>query len=151
MNGHKCLRNVFGSPPPKDVERALSFAGYVRMNASAHRKWRNLELGGEVPVNFHHLPRLHWKRRRHTKITPEAQFFRWPLGNFPKILFRPAHHCLSSDVGLVYSDLFPFAAKQEPLYNYRLLNSSLITNIRIDNKKYNCIKILLNHLHDQLL
>jgi hypothetical protein len=29
---------VLGSLPPNDVDKALSFAGYNRMNASAHKK-----------------------------------------------------------------------------------------------------------------
>ena len=48
MNGHIYLLIVLGSRPPSKLERVVSFAGYVRMNASAHKKWRNLGVGGRT-------------------------------------------------------------------------------------------------------
>jgi hypothetical protein len=38
MNGHTYLIIVLGSLPPSKLDRVVSFAGYVRMNASAHKK-----------------------------------------------------------------------------------------------------------------
>ncbi len=37
MYGQTYLFIVLGSFPPNIVDRAASFAGYIRMNASAHR------------------------------------------------------------------------------------------------------------------
>jgi hypothetical protein len=44
MNGHTYLLIVLGSLPPSKHKRVVSFAGYVRINASAYKKWRNWEL-----------------------------------------------------------------------------------------------------------
>jgi len=46
MNGHTYLLIVLGSLPPSKRARVVLFAGYVRMNASVHKKWTNLGLVG---------------------------------------------------------------------------------------------------------
>ena len=48
MNGHTYLLIVLGSLPPSKLERVVSFAGYVRINARAHKKWRNMGLVGRT-------------------------------------------------------------------------------------------------------
>jgi hypothetical protein len=37
MNGHTYLLIVLGSLPPSKLDRVVLFAGYVHMNASAHK------------------------------------------------------------------------------------------------------------------
>ena len=48
MNDHIYLLIVLGLHPLRKLERVVSFAGYVRMNASAHKKWRNSGVGGRT-------------------------------------------------------------------------------------------------------
>ncbi len=48
MNGHTYLLIVLGLLPPSKREKVVLFAGYVRMNASVHKKWTNLGLGGRT-------------------------------------------------------------------------------------------------------
>ncbi len=48
MNGHTYLLIVLGSLPSSKCERVVLFVGYVRMNASVHKKWKNLGLEGRT-------------------------------------------------------------------------------------------------------
>ncbi len=102
MNGHTYLLILLGSSPPSKCERVVTFVGYVCINSCAHKKWRNLGLGGKNTVVFHHIPGCGYDSKECTKV----QVFGQAWEQLPKHLVHSTHHLVSSDVGINDSHLF---------------------------------------------
>jgi hypothetical protein len=76
MNGHTYLLIVSRLLPPRKLERVVSFAGYMCINAFAHKKMKELGSRGENTVVLHHIPGHDRHLCQHAKEPMKAKVFR---------------------------------------------------------------------------